>query len=80
RSSDDPSSGEFTYGVEHRILPHDACGLYNKCGPNGICDTSRSRICGCIHGFKPRDQEAWGFQDWTGGCMRKTKLNCSGDG
>ncbi|WZZ53674.1 hypothetical protein YC2023_053781 [Brassica napus] len=40
----------------------------------------RSRICGCIHGFKPRDQEAWGFQDWTGGCMRKTKLNCSGDG
>ncbi|RIA04733.1 hypothetical protein BRARA_K01001 [Brassica rapa] len=63
-----------------RILPHDACGLYNKCGPNGICDTSRSRICGCIHGFKPRDQEAWGFQDWTGGCMRKTKLNCSGDG
>lgn len=62
-----------------RILPHDACGLYNKCGPNGICDTSRSRICGCIH-FKPRDQEAWGFQDWTGGCMRKTKLNCSGDG
>ncbi|KAL0692052.1 hypothetical protein Bca4012_059232 [Brassica carinata] len=62
------------------ILPHDACGLYNKCGPNGICDTSRLPNCDCIHGFEPRDQEAWGFQDWTGGCVRKTQLNCSGDG
>lgn len=40
----------------------------------------RSGNCDCIHGFEPRDQEAWGFQDWTGGCMRKTQLNCSGDG
>ncbi|CAH8263397.1 unnamed protein product [Arabidopsis lyrata] len=62
------------------LLPRDTCGLYNRCGAYGLCDTNTSPNCVCIHGFQPRDKEAWDLHDWTGGCTRKTPLNCSRDG
>ncbi|KAG7572045.1 PAN/Apple domain [Arabidopsis suecica] len=33
------------------LLPRDTCGLYNKCGAYGLCDTNTSPNCVCIHGL-----------------------------
>ncbi|CAH2080163.1 unnamed protein product [Thlaspi arvense] len=62
-----------------RTFPDDACGGYNLCGANALCDRDNSPNCRCVTGFQPRDEESWGFHDWTGGCVRKTPLNCFGD-
>ncbi|CAN6894347.1 unnamed protein product [Brassica oleracea var. botrytis] len=75
RGPKDPSSGKFTYGVEH-----DMCSWYNKCGANGLCSRDTSPNGKCIEWFEARDKEAWDLNDYTGGCVRKTSLSCSGDG
>lgn len=45
-----------------------------------VCVTWTHHQTVFAHGFEARDQEAWDFHDWTGGCTRKTPLNCSTDG
>ncbi|ESQ46735.1 hypothetical protein EUTSA_v10028322mg [Eutrema salsugineum] len=62
------------------ILPDDACGSYNLCGANGLCRRDASPDCHCIDFFEAKYKEAWDLNDWTGGCERKTSLNCSSDG
>lgn len=52
------------------------CDTYGKCGPFGLCDQLKSPICSCPRGFMPRNQEEWGRGNWSGGCVRKTSLNC----
>ncbi|KAB5521552.1 hypothetical protein DKX38_025871 [Salix brachista] len=58
----------------------DNCDQYALCGPNGFCNIIQSFpdwvVCGCFNGFVPVD---WVF-DRSYGCVRKTPLNCSGDG
>nr|AGV40353.1 S-locus glycoprotein [Sinapis alba] len=56
------------------------CDAYRTCGPYSYCDVNTSPICNCIQGFNPSNVEQWDLRSWSGGCMRKTRLSCSGDG
>jgi hypothetical protein len=60
--------------------PLDLCAYYSSCGDNSICNIINSpRICECLEGFVPKYYEKWNSIDWSGGCVRRVKLNCSGD-
>ncbi|CAH9081441.1 unnamed protein product [Cuscuta epithymum] len=61
-------------------FPNDQCDLYRECGSFGLCGLQQSPVCGCLVGFKPRNQQAWGLRDGSGGCIRVDKLECEGDG
>ncbi|KAL6650023.1 hypothetical protein ACP70R_014247 [Stipagrostis hirtigluma subsp. patula] len=61
--------------------PMDECDVYRVCGAYGVCSVDRSPICGCPPGFSPRfPEEWWALRDGSGGCVRRTRLNCTGDG
>ncbi|CAI9090998.1 OLC1v1025910C1 [Oldenlandia corymbosa var. corymbosa] len=52
------------------------CDFYGICGPFGLCNPLSSPICSCLQGFEPRDTDQWNRGNWTGGCLRKTVLQC----
>nr|AAA62232.1 S-receptor kinase [Brassica napus] len=56
------------------------CDTYRRCGPYAYCDVSTSPICNCIQGFNPSNVQQWDQRSWSGGCIRRTRLSCSGDG
>ncbi|XP_019169083.1 PREDICTED: G-type lectin S-receptor-like serine/threonine-protein kinase B120 isoform X1 [Ipomoea nil] len=58
--------------------PADQCGVYNHCGQFARCDNSSSNgiNCVCIVGFNPSDWNQWNARNWTGGCTRRTPLQC----
>uniref|UniRef100_A0A6N2MF82 Bulb-type lectin domain-containing protein n=1 Tax=Salix viminalis TaxID=40686 RepID=A0A6N2MF82_SALVM len=58
----------------------DNCKRYALCGANGFCNIQSSPVCGCLNGFVPKSPADWDMTDWSNGCVRKTPLNCSGDG
>ncbi|MCD7459424.1 hypothetical protein HAX54_040881 [Datura stramonium] len=33
-------------------------------------------VCGCLDKFVPNNSDAWKKTDWSGGCVRRTELNC----
>ncbi|KAM5588477.1 hypothetical protein ABKV19_006760 [Rosa sericea] len=54
--------------------PYD---IYGACGPFGVCNNaSASPICRCLKGFVPKSDDEWSKGNWTGGCVRQTKLLC----
>ncbi|CAN1239391.1 G-type lectin S-receptor-like serine/threonine-protein kinase At4g27290 [Linum grandiflorum] len=58
----------------------DNCDRYAVCGAYGICDIVSSPSCSCLEGFVPKVPKEWDMVDWRNGCVRRTELNCSGDG
>lgn len=56
--------------------PANKCEEYNHCGDFGICNMKKSPICSCMKGFTPKYAEEWKKGNWTGGCMRRTELQC----
>ncbi|XP_020224651.1 G-type lectin S-receptor-like serine/threonine-protein kinase At4g27290 [Cajanus cajan] len=61
--------------------PKDQCEYYASCGVNSNCNIDNLPVCECLQGFIPKFKEKWGSQDWSGGCVRRTKLSCdNGDG
>ncbi|GMP75056.1 hypothetical protein CsSME_00032273 [Camellia sinensis var. sinensis] len=58
-------------------LHRDACDAYATCGPYGICRFDGFAVCNCPNGFIPRLQHDWDRFDWSGGCVRRTPMNCS---
>lgn len=56
--------------------PANECELYNKCGDFGVCTVSDSPICSCMKGFDPRYPNQWNMGNWSGGCVRRTQLQC----
>ncbi|KAK7327995.1 hypothetical protein VNO77_22089 [Canavalia gladiata] len=56
--------------------PTSECDVYGVCGAFGICGSQSSPICSCLKGFEPRNREEWNTQNWTGGCVRRTTLQC----
>ncbi|KAK6932456.1 PAN/Apple domain [Dillenia turbinata] len=52
------------------------CDVYGKCGPFGSCYPQNSPLCSCMRGFEPRHLEEWSRGNWSGGCVRKTPLQC----
>ncbi|XWS09911.1 hypothetical protein CRYUN_Cryun39dG0030400 [Craigia yunnanensis] len=52
-------------------LMMDNCDNYALCGAYGRCNIQGSPECECLEGFVPKVP-----RDWTGGCVRRTELNC----
>ncbi|CAK7350768.1 unnamed protein product [Dovyalis caffra] len=59
--------------------PKDQCDNYRECGPYGICDSNASPVCKCMRGFHPKNIDAWNLRDGSGGCVRRTALDCLKD-
>ncbi|PIM99865.1 Non-specific serine/threonine protein kinase [Handroanthus impetiginosus] len=60
--------------------PADICDSYGICHGYGICDNSNNPACSCLDKFKPQNEEDWASAVWSGGCVRRTPLNCTNDG
>ncbi|XP_059624192.1 G-type lectin S-receptor-like serine/threonine-protein kinase At4g27290 [Cornus florida] len=56
--------------------PADRCDFYGLCHSYGICNIDNSPVCGCLDKFMPRYPKDWNTADWSGGCVRKTPLDC----
>ncbi|KAL5976319.1 hypothetical protein ACLOJK_020650 [Asimina triloba] len=58
---------------------YSKCDVYNTCGPFGVCTefVSSPSTCSCLNGFEPKWEEEWSRGNWSGGCVRRTPLNCS---
>ncbi|KAI3862895.1 hypothetical protein MKW92_036022 [Papaver armeniacum] len=52
------------------------CDTYGMCGPFGSCNPSNSPICSCLIGFRPKFEDDWSKENWSGGCVRITQLEC----
>ena len=53
--------------------PRTQCEVYAYCGPFGIC---HGDACECLQGFEPGSPKNWNLKDTSGGCVRKTVLQC----
>ena len=73
-------NGVFTYwddGKEDWEAVHkNECDVYGTCNAFGSCDSLSSPICSCLRGFKPKIIKEWNRGNWTGGCVRRTPLQC----
>ncbi|KAK1260158.1 putative G-type lectin S-receptor-like serine/threonine-protein kinase [Acorus gramineus] len=50
------------------VRPERPCDLYDRCGPNGICDDSfLAQTCSCLQGFEPQSQKDWEVGTGQGG-------------
>ncbi|KAF7112648.1 hypothetical protein RHSIM_RhsimUnG0207300 [Rhododendron simsii] len=56
------------------------CDVYGKCGAFGSCNSKDSPICSCLRGFEPINVEEWNRENFTGGCARRTPLQCERNG
>ncbi|CAN4079369.1 unnamed protein product [Withania somnifera] len=56
--------------------PADNCDIYSQCHSYGLCNNGNSSICRCLDQFKPKNPIDWARGNWSGGCVRKTILNC----
>uniref|UniRef100_A0A5B7CET4 non-specific serine/threonine protein kinase n=1 Tax=Davidia involucrata TaxID=16924 RepID=A0A5B7CET4_DAVIN len=56
--------------------PSNTCEIYNNCGNFGKCSSTDSPICTCIEGFEPKYVDQWNKGNWSGGCVRRTQLQC----
>ncbi|KAK6133320.1 hypothetical protein DH2020_032983 [Rehmannia glutinosa] len=60
-------------------VPGNDCDYYNKCGPFSLCYIEDTPICSCLRGYEPRNRGEWDRGIWTGGCERRTLLQCERD-
>ncbi|KAI3728800.1 hypothetical protein L6452_17443 [Arctium lappa] len=59
------------------IQPKTKCEIHAFCGTFGTCkQTTESQFCSCLTGFTPRSKSDWNQSDFSGGCVRKTNLQC----
>ena len=56
--------------------PSEVCENYNHCGNFGVCTSSGSPNCRCLEGFQPRHPDQWRLGNWSGGCERRSPLQC----
>ncbi|KAJ6725121.1 hypothetical protein OIU85_022980 [Salix viminalis] len=56
--------------------PSEDCENYNYCGNYGVCTPSGSPRCSCLQGFEPRNPDQWRLGNWSGGCERRSPLQC----
>ncbi|KAI9086637.1 hypothetical protein K1719_031231 [Acacia pycnantha] len=56
--------------------PRRQCEVYAFCGAFGSCNENSLPFCSCLTGFEPKSQTDWDLRDHSGGCVRKTKLQC----
>ncbi|KAK1581593.1 hypothetical protein Q3G72_007203 [Acer saccharum] len=51
----------------------DSCGMYGKCGANGICSIEKTPICECLEGFVPQSLDNKTLPET---CVRSSPFNC----
>ncbi|XP_058779979.1 G-type lectin S-receptor-like serine/threonine-protein kinase At2g19130 [Vicia villosa] len=56
--------------------PRAQCEVYAFCGAFGSCTENSKPYCNCLSGFEPKSQSDWDLEDHSGGCIRKTRLQC----
>jgi hypothetical protein len=56
--------------------PQTQCEVYDFCGAFGTCNEQSKPFCSCLTGFIPQSQNDWNLSDYSGGCMRRTPLQC----
>ncbi|KAI4322600.1 hypothetical protein L6164_022277 [Bauhinia variegata] len=56
--------------------PRRQCEVYGFCGSFGSCTENSMPFCNCLTGFEPKSQKDWNLNDFSGGCQRKTQLQC----
>ncbi|CAK8536519.1 unnamed protein product [Lathyrus sativus] len=56
--------------------PRQRCDVYSFCGAFAVCDDNSLPYCSCLKGFEPKSVSDWNLEDYTGGCVRKTSLQC----
>ncbi|XP_028190213.1 G-type lectin S-receptor-like serine/threonine-protein kinase At2g19130 [Glycine soja] len=56
--------------------PRQQCEVYAFCGAFGSCTENVMPYCNCLTGFEPKSPFDWNLVDYSGGCKRKTKLQC----
>jgi hypothetical protein len=54
----------------------DQCDDYALCGAYGSCNVNKQPVCACLEGFIPKSPKDWSIQEWSDGCVRRTKLDC----
>ncbi|CAJ2670178.1 unnamed protein product [Trifolium pratense] len=52
------------------------CDVYGICGAFARCSSLSTPICSCLKGFEPLSIQEWNRNNWTGGCVRRTPLQC----
>ncbi|KAK1439617.1 hypothetical protein QVD17_05437 [Tagetes erecta] len=55
------------------------CGAYNICNAYGACNMNKTQqFCTCLDEkmFVPKKEKDWNIGDWSGGCIRRTQLEC----
>ncbi|MCD7462298.1 hypothetical protein HAX54_048206 [Datura stramonium] len=72
--SSGPWNGRYFSGTQNSR--QDNCDMYKLCGAYGSCNSQDSPVCGCLDKFVPNNSDAWKKTDWSGGCVRRTELNC----
>ncbi|KAL2495239.1 G-type lectin S-receptor-like serine/threonine-protein kinase [Forsythia ovata] len=63
--------------IDIATMQTDSCDDYARCGNFGVCSFYNSLSCDCLSGFVPRKRQAWAQFDRSGGCIRRTPLNCT---
>ncbi|RDX87624.1 G-type lectin S-receptor-like serine/threonine-protein kinase, partial [Mucuna pruriens] len=56
--------------------PRQQCDVYAFCGAFGACTESTIPFCNCLTGFEPKSPSDWNLGDNSGGCQRRTELQC----
>ncbi|KAG2717157.1 hypothetical protein I3843_03G161900 [Carya illinoinensis] len=56
--------------------PKTQCEVYAFCGAFGSCDQLSQPFCKCLKGFDYKKPKDWNLSDYSGGCARKTPLQC----
>ncbi|XP_059451814.1 G-type lectin S-receptor-like serine/threonine-protein kinase At2g19130 [Corylus avellana] len=56
--------------------PKTQCEVSPFCGAFGSCNGKSLPSCSCLRGFVQKSQSDWSLSDFSGGCMRRTALQC----
>jgi len=56
--------------------PVGQSNVYGLCGAFGVYRDNISSPCECLKGFEPFSTNYTSLNDWTGGCVRKSPLQC----
>jgi hypothetical protein len=56
--------------------PVGQSNVYGLCGAFGVYRGNISSPCECLKGFEPFSTNYTSLNDWTGGCVRKSPLQC----
>ncbi|KAF9617217.1 hypothetical protein IFM89_035099 [Coptis chinensis] len=76
KNPNDPGRGLFSDALDPNE-DQQQCDVYAFCGAFGMCNQKDGvPLCKCLDGFEPRSPEEWISAGYSGGCVRKTSLQC----